>query len=88
MLKCKAFAEIWQILTMGLFLLHNWVVGFKYQRHFFSGRGKGGLDSSRGRFSLAKRAAIKTEIGIWPRRLFSCHFISFSNLQSLQLASN
>jgi hypothetical protein len=40
------------------------VVGFKYRRHFFSGRGGGSSDSSRGRFGLAKRAAIKTEIGI------------------------
>jgi hypothetical protein len=40
------------------------VAGFKYRRHFFGGRGKGGSDSSRGRFNLTKRAAIKTEISI------------------------
>jgi hypothetical protein len=40
------------------------VVSFKYRRHFFSGKGKGGLDLSQGRFGLAKRAAIKIEISI------------------------
>jgi hypothetical protein len=40
------------------------VVSFKYRRHFFGKRGKGGLDLSRGQFGLAKRAAIKIEISI------------------------
>jgi hypothetical protein len=40
------------------------VVGFKYQRHFFNRKGKGGSDLSQGQFGLVKRAAIKIEIGI------------------------
>jgi hypothetical protein len=40
------------------------VIGFKYRRHFFSKRSGGNLNSSQGRFGLAKRVAIKIEISI------------------------